>query len=237
MPEVYLASSALISEDFDGNRTIEEAQKAGFKGVQLFLDPKYRDRNYLESVLISLETSELGLVLHLPNIVEEDAQVAERIVKEYPETKVLVHYLPATELPVIEGTTVGWENSKIGPLSEDMVEHLQKVKDKVFKDNTFYVYDMGRQLYASDESEVQRTIEFIRAEIRALDPKKDVIHLADKTSWILKFRDSMCALGDGIMKEFIDDINNFQGPIVFEHENLEMALKSLEVIKQNNTSS
>src|SRR5258708_6708383 len=111
MPEAYLASSALIAEQFDGNRTIEEANKVGFAGVQIFLDPKYRNPDYLESILVSLENSNLGIVLHLPNIVEEeDVKIAEKIIREHPDAKVLIHYIPATELPNIIGTTVGWEN-------------------------------------------------------------------------------------------------------------------------------
>ncbi len=232
MPEAYLASSALIAEQFDGNRTIEEANKVGFAGVQIFLDPKYRNPDYLESILVSLENSNLGIVLHLPNIVEEeDVKIAEKIIREHPDAKVLIHYIPATELPNIIGTTVGWENSKIGPLNEEMLTHMEEVKQKVAQNNTFFVYDMGRQLYANDETQIQESINYIRAQIKSLDPKKDVIHLADKTSWVLKFRDSMCALGDGIMQEFVEDIRNFKGVVVFEHENLQMALDSLKALK------
>ena len=90
---------------------------------------------------------------------------------------------------------------------------------------------MGRQLYVSDETQVQEGINYIKAQIKSLDPRKDVIHLDDKTSWILKFRDCMCALGDGVMQEFLEDIKNFGGVIVFEHENLQMALDSLKALK------
>src|SRR5258706_12710345 len=234
MPEIYLASSALALEDFEGKRTIEEASQSGFDGVQLFLDPRYRNPEYESSILENLNQSGLKLVLHLPNTVtDEDIHIAENIVESFPDARVLIHYIPATELPNVNGTKVGWENSQIGPLSDEMVEHLRGVEERVKKDNTFFVFDMGRILYAEGEEEIAKTIDFIRLKIASLDPTKDIIHLADKTSWVLKFRDCMCVLGEGVMVNFIEDIGKFEGAIVFEHENLQMALQSLDFLKSS----
>ena len=127
-PDVYLASSALIEEDFDGVKTVEEAQKAGFDGVQLFLDPRYRDLEYRNEAISKLKESGIGLVLHLPNVVDdEDIQAAEDIVRSFPNAKVLIHYEPATKLPEIEGTRVGWENSRNGALNSGQKEYIQRV--------------------------------------------------------------------------------------------------------------
>ena len=93
---------------------------------------------------------------------------------------------------------------------------------------------MGRLLYASGHEEEERTIRFIREQIRALNPRKDVIHLADKTSWVVKFRNCMCVLGEGVMREFLPDIRSFRGVVVFEHEDLNMAKESLPVLRSRN---
>lgn len=232
MSEIVLASSALIAEEFEGKRTIEEAQKAGFDGVQLFLDPRYREEGYADTVIDTLKASGLKLILHLPNTVEEaDIRVAERIVTQFPTAKVLIHYIPTTELPKVQGTKVGWENSRVSPLDEEQLAHLAAVRQKVQDDDTFYVFDMGRPLYAATPEDQKRTIQHIKDEIAKLDPTKDVIHLADKSDWVMKFRDCMCVLGEGVMREFMDDIRAFSGPVVFEHENLQMALDSLKVLK------
>lgn len=237
MPEIYLASSALINEGYEGVRTIEEAKRGQFAGVQLFLDPRYRDVNYRNALFEILRQSGLGLVLHLPNIVQpEDITAAEAIVHEFPDAKVLIHYIPATQLPKIPGTTVGWENSQVGPLTDEILQHLEEVKRRVAEDNTFFVFDMGRQLYTeNDETDPQKTIDYIKRIIRSLDPTNDVIHLADKWGWTMSFRETMCVLGEGLMAYFIDDIRAFAGVVVFEYENLDMAIKSLAVVKGEST--
>jgi len=232
MLEIYLATSALAEEGFEGKRTIEEARKANFDGVQLYLDPHYRDAEYREKVIEKLRESGLKLILHLPDTVEQaDKEAAEAMVDAFPESRVLIHYIPTTSLPEISGTRVGWENSHIGPLESVQRKHLEEVINKVDEDGTFFVFDMGRLLYTPNEDvSPQETIDFIKNQLQELNPQKDVIHLADKKSWILKFRECTCVLGDGVMKHFLEDIKNFKGAIVFEHENLQMALDSLTIV-------
>ena len=56
----------------------------------------------------------------------------------------------------------------------------------------------------------------------------------DKTSWVVKFRNCMCVLGEGVMREFLPDIRSFRGVVVFEHEDLNMAKESLPVLRSRN---
>lgn len=234
-PEYCLASSALKDEGFDGLRTIEEAVKGDFGSVQLFVDKKYRNPEYLESIITNLKDSDLEIVLHLPNtLIEEDVKVAEKITQNFPDTKVLIHFEPTTTLSLIENTIVGWENSLIGRLDQEMRGHIEAVTQKVQEDDTFLVFDMGRLLYAGekDVASQEEVIAFVKDQISKLDPTKDIIHFTDKTSWELPFREVACILGDGIMGEFMEDLANFEGQIVFEYENLGIALKSLKAIKE-----
>lgn len=232
MPEAYLASSALIAEGFDGNRTVEEAVNASFDGVQLFLDERYKNPDYRRSVIHSLRGTNLGIVLHLPNITTlKDIAAASEIVYEYPNTNVLIHYLPETSLPKLDSTVIGWENSLVCPLNSGQIEHIAKVKCKVQEDKTFFVFDMGRLLYTDGNTSEDEAISFIRREIKCLNPQRDIIHLADKATWTSDFRESMCTLGQGVMREFLGDIKQFSGIIVFEHEDLQMAIDSLKVAK------
>jgi len=233
MPEVYLASSALKKENFDLLRTIEEAKNSGFDGVQLFINNQFSQEEYLKRTTEELKRSGLGLIVHLPNEVSpSDKNAAEYLVREFPDARVLIHLLPATELPDIEGTLVGWENSMVGKFGPEQVGHIDEVKKVVKKDNTFFVFDFGRMLYLEEEGVgKEEALKFIRDEISNLDPKKDIIHLSDKKSWVLKFRDSMCVLGDGVCGELLEDIYNYSGIVVFEHEDLQMALDSLTVVR------
>lgn len=239
MVEFYLASSALAKEQgedrFDGRRTIDEAVKHDFDGVQLFLDPKYRDPLYRSEIFKRIdENPSLGIIIHLPNIVsQEDIEAAEDIAQKIPEARFLIHYKPTVEIPEINNVLAGWENSEIGKFGPDQVGHIDEVKKQAKKDNTFFVFDFGRMMYL-EEGDIgkEEALRFIREEINALDPKKDIIHLADKTSWVLKFRDSMCALGDGICGDLLENILSYEGIVVFEHEDLQMAIDSLQVIEK-----
>ncbi len=232
MTETYLATSALAKEGFDGLRTVQEAKKSGFDGVQLFLDPKYRDEHYRKTLVSEIEDSKLGVLIHLPNEVSlEDKQAAEILLKELPKARVLIHYIPAINLPDIQNTLVGWENSMIGKFGPEQVGHIEEVKKKVREDNTFFVFDFGRTMYLDEEVGSENVTSFIKDEIKRLDPKRDIIHLADKGSWVLKFRDSMCVLGDGICADLLEDILSFDGVIVLEYEDLQTAVDSLSVIR------
>lgn len=228
MAEIYLASSALANEEFDGLRTIEEAARAGFAGVQLFLDPRYRRDGYLAQVVRELAYSHLGLVVHLPNtIVSEDIAPVEKLAKQFPASRSLIHYLPTTILPRIGKAMIGWENSVIGW----DVQHIQDTKEKVRKDKTFFVFDLGRPLVLEGKIDPDTAIEMVRAEIAGLRPGADVIHAADKTEWDSRFRGHWCAMGRGICQALLGDLRAFQGVVVLEHENLQMAVESLDVLK------
>jgi len=226
--EVYLASSALIRDGFDGLRTIEEAQRSGFDGVQLFLDPGYRRDEYLSRVIQELAYSQLGLVIHLPNIMApEDLAPAEELVSQFPASKLLIHYLPTTELPSIRGTKVGWENSVIG---YDL-DHIAKTRSAVARDDTFFVFDMGRPLVLENKVKPNIAVHRIREEIQALRPHVDLIHTADKDDWNTRFKGHWRPLGKGVCLALLGEMRAFQGIVVLEHEDLKMAVDSLRVLK------
>lgn len=237
MNEYYLASSALAEaqgdDKFDGVRTIEEAVKAGFDGVQLFLDPRYRDPDYRTRIFDTLSDKKLGVVVHLPNVVtDEDKELAEALAQELPDARFLIHYEPTVKKPDLKGILAGWENSRVGKLDEEMLGHVEATKTQARKDNTFFVFDFGRMMYLEEDGiGHQEVLQYIRDEIGQLDPEKDVIHMTDKTSWVLKFRDCACIVGDGICADLLPDILSYEGIVVFEHENLEQAIKSLNVVR------
>lgn len=233
MREIYLATSALIRENFDAQRTIEEAKKNGFFGVQLFINPSYRSQEYVASLSDSLNQFGLGLIVHLPNaeiINPADINVAESLVSAVPDTKVIVHYLPATQLPIVKGTRVGWENS----VNRPDFDHIAETRRKVAVDNTFFVFDFLRLMNTGDERIKEQAATFIKETIQSLRPKLDLIHIADKTSWEIPFREGMCPIGQGIVTEFLPEVLDFlskDGRLVFEHEDLQMAIDSLRVFK------
>jgi sugar phosphate isomerase/epimerase len=226
MAEVYLASSAI--QGFDGLRTIDEAQKVGFDGVQLFLDPRYREDDYLRAVIDRLAFANLGLVVHLPNeVVTEDIVPARELIRSVPGSRALIHYLPATRLPIIEGVEVGWENSVIGY----NLDHLSQVKAAVKRDRTFYVFDMGRPLVLEGKVDSTTAVREVREEIRNLRHGVDMIHTADKDDWDTRFRGHWRAMSHGICAAFLNDLRAFDGVVVLEHEDLQMAIDSLGVLK------
>ena len=89
-------------------------------------------------------------------------------------------------------------------------------------------------MYLDEEVGSENVISFIKEELKNLDPKKDIIHLTDKGSWVLRFRDSQCILGDGIVADLLEDILSFDGIIVLECEDLQIAIDSQNVIRGKN---
>jgi sugar phosphate isomerase/epimerase len=226
--EIFLASSVI--EGFDGHQTIKQAQESGFDGVQLYLDPRYRDPEYTAETIALLCDSGLGLAIHLPNTVtEEDLAAAEVFVEKIPDVKIFIHFSPTTEAPKVKGTKVGWENSLTGVFDTDQIE---EIIEKVAEENTFFVFDPGRIMYTDEETSKEEIVAYIREKLGQLDPERDILHIADKECWTLRFRDCMCVLGEGVCAELLEDIAAFPGIIVIEMEDLEMALDSLEVIKE-----
>lgn len=224
-PEVYFASS--VSPEFDGRRTIIEAIANGADGVQLFLDPRYREQAFRKEVTQRLVGQKLGVIWHLPNTpTNEDISAMICLAGDTGQNIALIHHLPATELPQIKGIRIGWENSIIGYFPE----HLETTKEMAERDGTFLVYDVLRMCYPSPTTDHENIIRYIRESLTGL-PEGTYLHLADKKTLGGKFRDEECALGDGIATNFLDLLRSFKGVIVLEHENLDLAIKTLSRLR------
>lgn len=231
MSEIYLASSALIHEGFDGFATIREARKHLFDGVQLYLDPSYRDVNYRDGVVKSLSRGDLGVVLHMPNIPTPlDISAIRDLQARLGRSRTLIHYEPLTK-PFVSDLHLGWENSRNGTIKRKHQDvHLRELRNAVRRDNTFIVFDMGRMAYTDELTDEDRTIGFIREQMNRLIHRRDIIHTADKDNWEVEFRNGMCALGNGVMKHFLSDLQHYHGIIVFEYEDLNMAIESRRIL-------
>ena len=165
-------------------------------------------------IINALSFSTLGLVVHLPNEVSPaDIHAAEELVHRYPDTKALIHYLPATQLPKVNGTRVGWENSQIGfdPM------HIREVKNAVNGADTFFAYNLGRQLVLDGEVTPDTAVRAVKRNIQYLNPRSDLIHIAN--------------IEQGICAALLADIRNYQGIVVLEHEDLQMAVDSLSALR------
>lgn len=226
---LYLASSALVAEGYSAVRTIDVASGHGFYGVQLYVNQDYYLKGYVERLIGRLNEKHLSLIVHLPNIpTRSDLKVAQAFVNGTKDSLVLVHYKPLTTLPKIRGTKVGWENSVNAP---DLA-HIDEVMARVRKDSTFFVYDFGRLMYTDNAATKQVVRDFLSTTIPELRPDRDVIHIADKLYWHQRFRDCQCALGMGVMSEFLPQVQHFVsqgGRLVIEQEDLNMAIESIRV--------
>jgi hypothetical protein len=227
MAEVYLASSAVPG--FGGQETIEAAFTAGFDGVQLYLDPRYREIVYTDTTLRILALSRLGLIVHLPpELTNEDVAAARRIAIHRPGTKMLIHNGPATYTPEIPGSVVGWENSVTGKHAPD---HIIETQHKSLRQGKPFVYDFGRSRQPGTDEEHARIIKFIKGMIASMRPGKDIIHAANQLSWDKSFRECESSLARGIWTCLVPDLVKWPGVVVLENENLEMAKEGLKVLR------
>lgn len=224
-PEVYFASS--VSRSFDGRETIIEAAKHGADGVQLFVDPRYREAAFRKEVVQRLVGQDLGVIWHLPNQpTDEDLSVVYRLAQETGKDMALIHYLPATKLPKVEGVKIGWENSVNG----FDIQHAEQVRERVISDGTFNVFDVLRLCYVSSGYTEDDILAYIRGRLIEL-PAGSYLHVADKKAWDLSFRDSECAVGDGVARGFVDLLRLFKGVIILEHERLDLAIETLSRLR------
>jgi sugar phosphate isomerase/epimerase len=232
MKRFYLSSAALINEHFDGLKTIEEAVKHGFDGVQLFLDTRYREREYLKKIFNKLDLyPNLGLLIHLPNEpLEIDIFTVKVIYKQYPLTKFLVHYEPLIILPLKNKVPISWENSVSKVFDPKTIEiPLNQSR----KDRTGFVFDYARIAFSQNNNikEQALIIEYIKHVISLLDPDTDILHAVDKTQWDKGARDGWAACGSGILKDLKQNLKNYSGIIVFEHEDLNLQIESFKNLR------
>ena len=228
MPEIYLASSAL-SPGFDGLETIKAAKDYGFDGVQLYFDKRYREISYINEALKYLSVARLGLVVHLPNVIKpEDLIAARYMAGKRRGIKMLIHHLPAQTLPDIKGAFMGWENSVTGKHDPD---HISSTMTRSRNEGAFFAYDYGRSVYPVNKAGQINIFNYVLKTICSLRSDKDIIHIEDRTSWQKPYRESACALGDGIWKELVDFLAGWPGAVVMEHEDLQQAIDSLNKLR------
>ncbi len=231
MTEVYLSTAAISSvpKKFDSIETLAEAGD-GFDGVQIYLDSRFYDREYRHRFAKSAKSTRLGLIVHLPDRPnDQDLAIVQGLVDEVPRTKVLVHYGPLKTAPKLENSRVGFENSvsHFDPLHIWHLYLLTRVQRRPF------VFDYGRSFKANDLDlrRQKRIIGFTRSMIKRLNSGQDIIHAKDKRQWSSRFRETMCPLGQGISGQIVPELQQFNGIVVLEHTNLQMARESIGIFK------
>ncbi len=238
-----LASSALIKNGYDLWSTVEVASKNGFTAVQLFINEFKNDDAYVGRMIQMIRDSEIKeIVIHFHNfgfITQKEIEIAERIENELPDRIIipLVHYendMIPTMVPVVNGRLVAIENAKTEVFDRD---EIMKVYNFTRFMGVPMIFDHCRIMYPKNEKEQKEVIEFIEWFItNRLRPGYDVIHTADKTQWDKRFKDCWTYLGDpdGVCYPLLLALKEFSdkgGVVVFEHEDEDMAVKSLNAFQ------
>lgn len=232
---------------WDNIETVKTALEYGFTTVQLFIDPLVRQDKYRAELIQLLKSTQLILVLHLPDIEKENPDLnAEyiRITEEIVSTidnkvTILIHHtedMNEDSIPKILGKPVALENSKTGFYDPQSVTQPLELCRAV---NVPFVFDWERILYTKQpdgtivsESEI---IVFIKSVLEVLDPSRDIIHLRDKFEWSIPYRQSITVFPKGINKAFIEEIKGFEragGLVVWEYEQMDLTLASLKALAE-----
>lgn len=242
------AIASAAAPEMDNLATVELAVTHGFEAVQLYMDPRVRQQHYRTQLISNLMDTDLRVVLHLPNLNQQDFSMhpddinaAEEIcyMLSWKAPTVLVHYeegMGVYDIPRINQYPAAIENSKTRSFDPD---HVRAALNLARDAGVPFVFDFGRILYARTqegrEIDPQEIVYFIKEIIAELDPAVDIIHLTDKNSWDKTFRESACVFPQGINAAFIDELVEFDragGIIVWEYEDLEMTLASSRALKE-----
>ncbi len=243
-------SQALASASvpkWDNIETVKTALEHGFSTVQLFIDQSTLLSSYKEQLIELLNTTNLAVILHLPDFDktnlafnDEYLKVAEEVISQLNnKVTVLIHHhkdMSEDNVPMILGKYVGLENSQTGFYTPESItipfELCKKIKAP-------FVFDWERILYdKSADGRVVAELEittFIKSIIISLDPSTDIIHLRDKLSLSQPYWKAMCAFPTGINKAFIQEIKDFEqagGLIVWEYWDLNLTLESSKALTQ-----
>lgn len=243
-------ASSVMAPHFGLLETVRLAAENNIPVVQLFVNVSLDNPGYFDELVNLLKETGVKVVVHLPNlgrIRDEDLYNVIDLYEAVPDLMVgtLVHHQPSTDkVPVPEGAyklfrdiPVAIENSVTGNFNEQSVyQAIQVARDL----SVPFVFDPLRVMYLPEgqESRQLAVVRFIENIINQLDPEKDIIHLADKTSWTQPMRECVSALGgyEGVMFPVIPTIKEFiakGGTVIMEHENVEMALASVEFLGRN----
>ncbi len=243
--KVGFASSVMFKNNprFDLIQTVQSALEAKAGSVQLFINDSLMDPLYMFGLINLLASSHMSIILHLPDYPvfisqPQHSQNAATLIEKLPgkDIRVLIHYfegMTVDQIPVINGKKVSIENAKTRAFYSEEVKAAFNLTREA---GVPFVFDPGRIMYINNEAtESQGQIEeFILDIIDQMDPSKDILHMSDKTIWG-DFRPNACAFPDGISKFMIVPLLQFaksDGVIIFEHENLEQAIKSLEAFAE-----
>lgn len=223
--------------------TVRLAVQNSVGAVQLFLNDTFAgNQEYLANLVAELKSYDGEIILHLPddfkNISDTHLQAAEFIMDSFPDKdiKVLTHYqdgMTVLDIPKVNRQLVGIENSKTGSFDKN---HVISAFALAKQAGTFFVFDHGRIMYKPDGIDENEIYEFIQRMIENLDPEKDILHSADKTSWTKRYRDSGTYLGDpaGIgfpLLAIIASFINIGGTVIFEQESEDEALHSIAKVE------
>ncbi len=222
--KLFLASSALKKECYDLIRTIEIAQKYDFYGVQLYLADRFLNSHYVEAVASFLYETNLRTIVHLEDEFKDIyIQPTQKILSHTDNKIALIHYKEAMQIPNIKGVQIGLENAISG-----YDEHYYSFLDATIKAKKLhFAFDIPR-LFGTTPRNMKVIDNFISKTIQRMGAS-NIIHLIDIIRPGIS-RNLWCTLGCGIITPHLASILSFKGPIVLEYENLDMAIKSKDLL-------
>lgn len=219
---VYLASS--VAEGFDLIETVELAERHGFDGVQLYLSEPFLSERYFNRLLRVIKRAGVGVMVHLPDVYTSilDGPV-KRLLAETQPRKALIHYRDGMAIPAIKGIKTGLENAVFGYEREYYDRLLETARGGGY----FWAFDVPRIFgeIPGDRGKIHRFLVHLFDRLGS----DDVLHLIDQVDFG-RDRELWCPFGEGLLAPYMEYILKFRGPIVLEYEDIDMALRSRDVL-------
>jgi hypothetical protein len=224
--KIYLANAAFKPAGYDFALTLEAAARAGFAGVQLYVnEANQRSRSMLARVGRRARDAGLDMLVHLPDTVTEATARAARLLLQFQRTpRALIHYRPGQPLPTIEGIRIGLENAVQGLDAAYYEQWTHACRRR----GTFAVFDVPR-LFGRRGVDLKTAQAFAHQALSRLR-STDVVHLIDQKHPGSR-RADWCVLGRGLLRPLLPLLAAHAGPIVLEFENLSQAVASKAVLE------